>query len=298
MLFAEMSSIIALGLALAMTGVAVICWRKALYLNTLLMENINLQNEARQSLNSLERDYKKLQQKQQSAKANQTRAERHQEDLRQQLVDGTSKVELLQSRMKTMLEKARNQRDHLIVQNECMTQQLRMADKERAEAEQQVKELTKAQEESRTSTAKEQHAELQSLQRDLNQSRKDTENWRRKCDKISAELVKVDPIATRKIRKRNQHLEHLYQSMKGLKEMAEERSANWETALRHLATWTLTTQDEDVSNNTLRNVPIGPLVANALQAIGSELVNDEHTMLDPELDQIKGSSNQQEGSAD
>ena len=67
----------------------------------------------------------------------------------------------------------------------------------------------------------------------------------------------------------------LYKGMKGLKEMAEERNHNLEVAVRTLSGWVLKQKniefDEDSSS------PIGPILGEALESIGSSLIEDEST---------------------
>ena len=81
-----------------------------------------------------------------------------------------------------------------------------------------------------------------------------------------------------RIKRRNAHLERLYQSMRSLKIMAEERSTNWEFALKDLSTWTLTQQNSlpATSRQSIKDLPIGELVGGALEAIGKSLIEVEH----------------------
>ena len=88
----------------------------------------------------------------------------------------------------------------------------------------------------------------------------------------------VQKAAAQISRRRNAHLERLYQSMRSLKIMAEERSTNWEFALKDLSTWTLTQQNSlpATSRQSIKDLPIGELVGGALEAIGKSLIEVEH----------------------
>ncbi|NDE15054.1 hypothetical protein EBZ80_09005 [bacterium] len=77
-----------------------------------------------------------------------------------------------------------------------------------------------------------------------------------------------------KVKRRNAQLERLYQSMRGLKLMAEERNANWENALKDLSSWTLE-QKSNLPAVKIKELPMGELVGGALESIGKSLVEVE-----------------------
>ncbi len=77
-----------------------------------------------------------------------------------------------------------------------------------------------------------------------------------------------------KVKRRNAQLERLYQSMRGLKLMAEERNANWENALKDLSSWTLS-QKSTLPAGKIKDLPMGELVGGALESIGKSLVEVE-----------------------
>jgi chromosome segregation ATPase len=77
-----------------------------------------------------------------------------------------------------------------------------------------------------------------------------------------------------KVKRRNAHLERLYQSMRGLKLMAEERSANFEHALKDLSSWTLS-QKSNLPAGKIKELPMGELVGGALESIGKAMVEAE-----------------------
>ena len=86
-----------------------------------------------------------------------------------------------------------------------------------------------------------------------------------------------------KTKRRNTQLERLYQSMRSLKIMAEERSTNWEYALKDLSTWTLNHQ-AILPAEHIKKMSLGELVGGALASIGKSLVEVDHEQVpsDPE----------------
>jgi len=88
---------------------------------------------------------------------------------------------------------------------------------------------------------------------------------------LKTKLEGIDIEVVNAAKRRVAQLERLYNSMKGLKEMAEERNHNWERAIRFLSTW-IVTQD----TNSKEEIPsaIGPLLARALQISGNQLIDD------------------------
>lgn len=77
-----------------------------------------------------------------------------------------------------------------------------------------------------------------------------------------------------RLKRRNAQMERLYQTMRSLKVMAEERNANWEHALKDLSYWTLS-QKGQLPVDGQGQLPIGELVGGALETIGKELVEVE-----------------------
>ena len=63
--------------------------------------------------------------------------------------------------------------------------------------------------------------------------------------------------------------------MKSLRDMADERNKNWESALRALSTWILTTGPLAKPNDPILTESIGPIVGEALQRIGGRLISDD-----------------------
>ncbi|MGE0173679.1 MAG: hypothetical protein AB7T49_12860 [Oligoflexales bacterium] len=112
-------------------------------------------------------------------------------------------------------------------------------------------------------TAKEQN---DGFQRENMRLKKMIERQERVLQEVNIDMVN-------KVRKRAHNLEQLYMSMKGLRELAEERSQNWEVGLRALSSYVLSKYNDNVDNYA----SLGEAVANSLEKIGAAMVIDEFT---------------------
>lgn len=115
-------------------------------------------------------------------------------------------------------------------------------------------------------------SDIESLKQQLNQARKENKSFRNEVEKAREILRKVNPGELKRTKAKLSQVEQLYRSMKGLKEMTEERNENWQQALRYMAA--------HINGKDLKtSEPLGPLVGEALQKIGKELVVDEHSTI-------------------
>ena len=80
-------------------------------------------------------------------------------------------------------------------------------------------------------------------------------------------------------KRRLSNAEHLYQTMKGLREMAEERNENWEKALTIFSKDILRKQNIAFQEGKLN---LGELVGTALEALKEELITDPQGEGEPE----------------
>jgi chromosome segregation ATPase len=173
---------------------------------------------------------------------------------------------------KQQISTAEARSENYRAQMDALTSQLAEATQEKRELRQQI-ETARRDQESRSN-------------KNLDQFKQAAEEWKNKYNdllsrqhkiekKLSAaekklEDLKPDDIA--KIRRRVKQYGKLYFIMRSKKEMAEERSQNWETALRQTATWIL----KDKLKLKDENIPtaIGPLVGATLELIQGSLVQD------------------------
>ncbi|NRA63602.1 MAG: hypothetical protein HRU19_03920 [Pseudobacteriovorax sp.] len=130
--------------------------------------------------------------------------------------------------------------------------------------------------------------DLESLKKTLNQTRKENKIFKSEVEKAREILRKVNPGELKRTKAKLSRVEQLYRSMKGLREMADERNENWETALRALAAHITANEKAQKPGE-----PLGPLVGEALEKIGLHLVIDEHS--EPALESKGSGSDSDEG---
>lgn len=112
-------------------------------------------------------------------------------------------------------------------------------------------------------------AEVQQWKTRFAESEKRAQELERELKKTQVILKDADPRENVKHRRKVSEMERLYQSMKGLREMAEERNQNLEVAARKLASH-ITGHPDTLADG--RPAPLGPLVGEALEKIGATLV--------------------------
>jgi chromosome segregation ATPase len=87
---------------------------------------------------------------------------------------------------------------------------------------------------------------------------------RRKVDQFKELTAGVEPKQFVSMRRKLKDYDYLYRSMRGLKEMTEERNLNFEAALRKLSGYVLRIPEKD----KIEKEAIGKLVGDALEVIG------------------------------
>lgn len=158
---------------------------------------------------------------------------------------------------------------HLEEENAALKEQLREID---ADFKKQKDELTVSLNET---FKKREEQTRSSLESKIKSSHgKEIELLEKKVRNLTAILKKVDPDDYHKSKRKAKQMEQLYQSLKGLKELADERNKNWETALVKLSNHILGKPVDSETNS------IGDVVGSALEKIGSTLV------IDSEADEI------------
>jgi chromosome segregation ATPase len=179
-----------------------------------------------------------------------------------------------QATMERKLANAEAQRDHILGKYEALNDEREHFLSERSDSEQLVRTL---------------EAECNRLQNELGAAARKSEaiaatelqSLRGRIRQLEQELANknaagtADPKELDAMRRRANQNEQLYLSMKSLREMAEERNKNWETALKKLATWILTSSHLAQAKDPALLQSIGPLVGEALERIGGKLVDGE-----------------------
>ena len=155
-----------------------------------------------------------------------------------------------------------NKNDILTEELKAITQQLRTADRERTEWKNKAAVLERETTARYLKTIEEKNTEIKGL-KDI------FSNLEAMTKKESSEAIQTLTSEVQALKKKLVQHNHMMKSIKGTKEMLEERIANWETALRILASHVLG------SNSTNTHQKIGVLVGSALESIGKEILPEE-----------------------
>lgn len=162
------------------------------------------------------------------------------------------------------------QREHLEEQVQAMTQQLSEAVREKRSALEEAAKLHREGDEKTSKQADILRGQLKENQAALQAARREKQQSEQQLERLKEQYGQIKPDELKRSRLKVLRLEQLYASMRGLREMAEERNKNWETALRSFAVHIL--QQSPASSSQM---PIGPLVGAALEKIGARLVDDD-----------------------
>lgn len=177
----------------------------------------------------------------------------------------------VQDKLQDELRQLELQATHLREENQVLKDQLVEADRLNAS---QTKDLKAAllkndnsKQEASGKRIKELETNLSSLTEERNIFRKAAITQEKSVAKLKRFIKTIDPEGAKKYKRKARHSDQLYQSMKGLKELQEERNQNLEVALRQLSHFVLGNRDT--------NSPFGELVGAALEKAGGVLQKDE-----------------------
>ena len=184
-------------------------------------------------------------------------------DLDQKHARLQSKVEELQASIaekESQQQKLFGKVEHFKTQSEALLSQLQEIDQEKKEYRIKLAELEKefkAKIEQETAPLAEQLKNAQGKVKNLENKLKTKEN---RLKKTQEELKKLDPHALKKAKSKISQYNHLYNIMKGQKDLIADRNSNWELALRMLSTWVCNEKGQKEHPENL-----GALVAKALE---------------------------------
>ena len=257
-------------------GGALYQWSRSSSLYTLLVESANRYEELRQRGAALEQSMRKTEAK---AKQHAETAGRLTASLEESRTKGAGLVRQLEQKElegKLVTDRLELQKSNLQKQQAIVLEAQRVAE---AQCQALRLELTKE----RQAWAQEQEL----LTKDWQIRLAATETLQQASEK---QAKTSDPAELHRLKRKIAQYARLYNSMKGLREMSEERNRNWEVALQRLATWIL-----EEKGLTISAQAIGPLVGQAMQVIGAQLIDDQEIMaprggaelashMDPETD--------------
>ncbi len=204
------------------------------------------------------------------------KAEKSLEDVKNRSSDGKLEIMRLKTEIEGLQAKHQTQKDHLLEQITVLTSQLSENVKEKKSALEEANALKNNMEERARELSEGLRAQLQETQQKLSEMKREKEKAIAQLEKFKSETGLVKPEELRRWQLKLARTEQLYASMKGLREMAEERNENWETALRFFAAHIL---GKDA--NKLESTSIGALVGEALEKIGATLVKDDEEVSPP-----------------
>ena len=272
----QFQTIFAYIITLIVSMVAIFLWRRAHGFHQLLQEAANRFEEGRKLNQKLQSDVQKQEEKIQEAR------ELH-KALRKSVDDLKGKNQQYLKELKKHEQTSQHSNDnsdrkisHLEEQVTNMTAQLRESDQERGQAVRQLKDLQSEFDTAVTRATSEKDKDLQRAVNEAKELKKQLKQAQEGQKQAAAASVAELESQIKKLKRRLHQRDHLISSMRGLKEMAEERNHNWEVALRLLSTKVL---EKTPSQKDTKNLPIGELVSLALTSFNQELMPESEEEL-------------------
>ncbi|MBF0443227.1 MAG: hypothetical protein HQK54_15065 [Oligoflexales bacterium] len=244
-----------------------VTYRKFLRLKALFSEAATRLQIGQKSYDELVENEKKLNLKLEQSRVMVLDLEKIIEDGRSKYSKQSLELQDLRTKFESQLEKLTRERDHLAEESEVLMKQVKEADLNLRKLSSEGKEQSKKTGADQQELKEKFDRELSELRKQFASIEKEKKNLAMEVDKLRDILKKVDPKIIQRSKQKVKEMEQLYCSMKGLREMAEERNQNWEVALRKFA--------EHILEKPCPDKSIGPLVGEALEKIGCTLVHDE-----------------------
>lgn len=190
--------------------------------------------------------------------------------------DGKLEVIRIRTELESLQQKFDSQKEHLLEQISVLTAQLSENVREKKAAVEEANSLRNSLDQKAHELGETLRQQISDLQQKLNEAKRERSQAVSQLEKFKSESGHVKPEELRRWQLKVARLEQLYASMKGLREMAEERNENWETALRFFAAHVLGRKVDSLQGSS-----IGAIVGEALEKIGATLVNDEEEQAAP-----------------
>lgn len=176
-----------------------------------------------------------------------------------------SKSERLRSEVDQGSDQLQRRLEHFAEENRVLMAQVKEAEQDKIAA---LREMSSA----ALEVELKYKAEVEEYRQKLESIRRQHAELQQEAKKLRQTLTEINPVDLERTKHRNRELDRLYQGMKGLRELAEERSHNLEVAARKLAAF-ITRKPETMA--------IGPLIGEALESIGDSLMKDEFATVAP-----------------
>ena len=268
-------NIISLGATVAASGLAFYHWRRSSGLYSLLLEGANRYEDLRQRMGQLETAAQKADQKASKDRDIQQKLEKDLHDAHQKNTVLVQEVQAKEHELKLVRDTLEAQRGHLERHLLKVTDQLKTMEEEKEHRELTFREEVQALRERLQVERREFDHTTTALKIELSHRDKDLAAKVQELEKersgLEKRLKQGDPLEIKRLRRKLAGYERLYSSMKGLRDMTDERNRNWEVALRKLAAFIVTTKH---GSGYVVPEAIGPLVGEAMELIGAQLVDD------------------------
>lgn len=281
---------VGIALAVCLGTTAVYFWRRSLFLKGLVIEAAARVDVSKKQIHYLEENLNRASDKQANLREGAQKLEYALDETRSKLSLAQQQLEDQDHAWRSRADNNEKQLDHFKEQATVLLSQLTEADRERKEAQvalerlklemqtqlDQVRDGAQSKLREQTAAAKRQASDEQ---RRMHQ---EIDRLTREASATKAAASAVDPEELLNARRRAVHYEKLYAGMKSLREMSDDRSRNWETALRQFSVFILENYERLTGQNPgaqTRKVdgegPIGPLVGEALEIVGGQLVPND-----------------------
>ena len=241
-------------------------WRKNQDQTTLLQDANARLETGRVGYNALQADYKQIKNKLDNQRALSKDLESSLAAAKRRLTKLTAEEELARQKLTNATKSPNWKLAHLEEENSVLKSQLIEKDREMALRAKAYKEQLAAQKKSAPAPQK----APESHPKDAAKMREDAKKiaiLEKRVAYLTGLLKKVDLKEHEKNKRKVKHLEQLLASMKGLKELSDERNKNWQVALERLSCHVL-------GRKQVSKEGIGSLVGEALEKIGTCLVED------------------------
>lgn len=258
---------------------AFVARKNVLEAKALLADTTIRYEAAQQQLQKIDQSSKAQKEQIEKLRQQAQKAEKAAEDIKNKSSDGKLEIIRLKTEYENQLRKVDSQREHLLEQVGVMTQQLSEVVKEKKLITEELNTLRRESEAKTSQITEALRSQVSDLQNQVQAAKRERNNALTAMDKFKAESGLVKPEELKRWQLKVARLEQLYSSMKGLREMAEERNENWETALRFFAIHILGKKADLAADaggdDPAKKVSIGALVGEALEKIGATLVVDD-----------------------
>ncbi len=216
----------------------------------------------------IEQQNKTLQESSDRFRQQATQSDKQIDEVKLRLHEKSQEVERHKQEISEQLKRVQLQKEHLSEQVTAMSAQLSEAIRDKKAAVVELERLQKEAQDTQLKVTEQVRVQLRESQQALQQIKREKGQLEAQLQKTRSETQAVSPEELKRYRLKVARMEQLYASMKGLRDMAEERNQNWETALRHFATFVL--EGKATPQDAQR--PLGPLVGEALEKIGATLL--------------------------